>query len=367
MITSSSAADTVDPQDSPEFAPLFAQGGNLNVYTPVGNAKSKQGVADLDIHIIEIPSNLGSARGSKTDTSTGPAYIREKLWPMLQAGGANVTGEVIPVENLTRGVTVLYGRENVRNANKITIVMMRARDQVYKAIIAGKIPIVLGGDHSSFLSIAGTLMAYPDLRVAFKDAHPDYLGEPEKGQQGNAHGRTVSTLQGIGPDPLMPVMDGVPKLQAKNTLFIGTHHPDKAEASAVHQNKCPTLDLDTLAKYPALSEKFLQEFVQGHPFHWSFDPDVLSKSVLMSNHGVDMHPGAPMATLEGLSSNTFFRLCRVLSLSKGKLVSMESSETALLCDTEQGGLTRDHVVGGILRTLGAGDPEYYVDYDAFAE
>lgn len=376
--------------DDPQFGALFQGNQNaayfqrkgLNAYLPSQIETPGFGLQPmkfLTIQPILLPSSAGSSRRGKTDTSGGPAYILDAAKPLWKKAGAKVLPEIVsPVERLmSENMTPPDAR--VKNCKYIVKSVRQGMENVFNAIQKGALPVVLGGDHtSSMVAVGGGLMAYPrdaqdptysTLKNVHKDGHPDALGQPL--QTGNAHGRTQSTLWGIGPDELMPIMEGIALLNPKNSLFIGVHHPDAPEAQLLHSLKCPVLDQDTLMKHPGLAAEFIAEFVKGHHYNSTSDPDVLSKLVLMKKFGKRFgfgevyKPGAPMATLEGMQTNTYFSICRTLGNAQRPAV-IEAAEVSPYWDRKQGGLTRDHIVGGIMREMGCSDPEYTLDYDPFA-
>ncbi|HLC76149.1 MAG TPA: arginase family protein [Candidatus Peribacterales bacterium] len=359
----------------PAYASLFMK--RPRYYCPPTNPNGTLApLVDKQLHIILLPSNYGSSRVGNTNTAGGPAYIHEILEPALKTGGARVTTETIPVGKIVDGV--IEANESIFNARKLVRLLSFTRDRVYEAIMEGKTPILLGGDHSSLISTAGTLKATPDpsdpqystLVHLLWDGDADYLrdprNEPHGITQGNAHGRTKSTLEGRGPEPLMEIMDGIPKLRSENNIFLGAQRVDDVEVGYFDETGAVYLGLDALTSQPDTVDAFLTQLVEGKPFHWSFDPDLLPKSELI----LDPHhkAGAPMAGIQGLSSNLFLRYSRVLGNAKGNLMSMEMSEVASECDRRHGGRVRDIGTDAIVKVLGAGELEYRLGgYNPFGE
>ncbi len=359
----------------PDFSSLFQQGPRY--YCPETKPDgSVQSLLGRKLHIIQLPSNYGSSRKDVTDTSGGPAYVHELLEPALKAGGADVTNEVIPVRKLVKGVIDL--EESVFNARRLVKILIFTRDRFYQAIMEGKTPILLAGDHSSLISTAGALMATPDpvdsnfseLVHLLWDGDADYLRDPRKEphglHQGNAHGRTKSTLEGNGPEPLMEIMEGVPKLRPQNNIFLGAQRVDDVEVEYFEKTGAKYLGLDALTSQPHLVDAYLTQLVAGKPFHWSFDPDLLPRGEITRKPGTK--PGAPMAGVEGLSTQLFLRYCRVLGNAGGKLTSIEIAEIAAGLDKKHGGIVRDIAMDATAKILGAGDREYRLGvYDPFGE
>ena len=368
---SSSSAGTVGP----DFSSLFEKGPRY--YCPETKPDGRiQPLLGKRLHIIQLPSNEGSSRQGITDTSGGPAYVHELLEPALKAGGADVTTETIPVKKLVKGVLDL--QESVFNARRLVKILTFTRDRVYEAIMEGKTPILLGGDHSSLISTAGALMATPDptdpnyssLVHLLWDGDADYRrdprDDPEGYAQGNAHGRTKSTLEGNGPEPLMQIMDGIPKLRPENNIFLGCQRVDDVEVEYFKETGAVYLGLDALTSQPDKVDQYLTQLVKGKSFHWSFDPDLLPRGEITKKPR--SKPGAPMAGVEGLSTQLFLRYCRVLGSAGGTLTSIEIAEIAAGLDKKHGGIVRDIATDATAKILGAGDREYRLGvYDPFGE
>lgn len=83
------------------------------------------------------------------------------------------------------------------------------------AVAAGRIPIVLGGDHSLAVgSVAGALAAVgDDLAVLWIDAHAD-LNTPDESPSGNLHGMPVAALLGRRVRPGAPAEAAWDRLRA---------------------------------------------------------------------------------------------------------------------------------------------------------
>jgi arginase family enzyme len=369
----------------PQYAPLLEIGSHL----PHVRADGSRGVEGLPIQPVLIPSNRASARGGLTETEGGPAYVYERLERELKRGKALVENAiVIECTKVLEDLHAALQQTNIRNSREICVLMQHVITLVCGICEDGTIPLILGGSHDAALALAGVLKAnpdpadprYSDVRAILFDGDADYLDEPDVGNFfafelwkdadepiiGNAQGRTFSKLQGFGPKALQPIMQDVPLLKPPNTLFIGAQRADGPEVKAIRKRHCQYLTSDAIRKYPAAAESYLRAFVRGKKFHVSNDLDLIAKSELVRNYDDDTPAGAPMATIEGMSIDTYLWLCRVLG-SAGTPVSIEGSEVAPLADQAQGGITRAVMVGGIMRQLGAGLLEYHLDYDPFGE
>jgi hypothetical protein len=367
------------PQDDLQFSALFQKGPGD--YCPdINEDATLEALSGKDIIVVTNGANLSSGRGGLTDTAGGPAYIAEILVPSLRAAGASVIEHVVPVDDLVKGVEEC-DTDSIKNAQKLLVIEKYIRDKICEWAKEGKLVIQLDGCHSFLAAAAGILMAHPDpddpeystLKLIMNDGDADARRDPkdEEAIHGdkklNAHGRTTSLLQGKGPDDLAELMEGVPLLREEHTLYIGAQRIDKPEVGYLKESGSPYLGLDALHDHSELVDAFLEEFVDGDPYMWVFDPDLLPKAELKQNPDPSIPAGAPMAGVEGLQTQLFLRYCRTLGGSNGQVVYIEAAEIAAACDKLNAGLTRDAVIGGIFRVLTGGDEDYRVGYDAFAQ
>ena len=337
----------------------------LTSYIPDQHENGKEGVDGRQIHGIIIPTGLGNRAHDEGDArvAEGGQYVWEALQAILQRDHAIVSSNEIPVQDIAADVRITNPEaiSAVNNAPEIVAVTQETARHVYEAMMAGKIPALMEGDHSAVLGLSGALKIYRDtndpefstLKIVFFDAHTDILQEPVPGGGKNAYGRTLSTLLGKGPKDLMPLMEGVPKLRPENLLYIGTQLPDAVEIAFINAKKIKCIDLDLVHDDPAETNRMIDEFLTMEqdgqlvpaPFHCELDVDAITG-----------HKGNPMPNDEGLTRNDLFRLVR-RAKGKGKLVSLGIAEVAKKLDVDR--QTLRIAVGFAARLLGMGDPNYY--------
>lgn len=345
------------------------QAHRLTSYPPRTQGNGKKGIDGRELHGIIIPTGLGNAAhdGGETSVAEGGRYVWQALQALLRREGAIVTDEEVPVAQIAADVQreKTERQPTVRNAPEVVAVAQETARRVYDTMMIGRVPLLMEGDHSAVLGLAGALKMYVDpenpefstLKVVFFDAHADILQEPDPVTGGNAYGRTLSTLLGEGPADLMPLMEGVPKLRPENLLYVGTHLPDEEEVLFIADKKIPCLDLDFLRDHPAEANAQIDEFLtiekEGQrvaaPFHCELDVDVLAESESKGN---------PMPNEEGLTRGELYKLVRRMQ-RKGKLVSLGIAEVAEALDRENDQQTLKIAVGFAARLLGMGDPNYY--------
>ncbi len=168
----------------------------------------------------------------------------------------------------------------------------RLRRRVQQSLDAGRVPLVVGGDHSiSIGSVAGALGQFPgELAVLWIDAHAD-LNVPSTSPSGNLHGMALAALTGQDDPAATPEMAAqwrqilneiVPKpaLGFDRLSWIGLRDVDRGESDAIarHPEAFATTmqDIDRWG-----SERVLEEFdvwmrSTGARHLWvSFDVDCL--------------------------------------------------------------------------------------------
>lgn len=142
------------------------------------------------IEIVGVPFDLC---GRREGSSLGPGAIRlAKLSESLRASGVAVVdgGDVPRIESEPP-------REGLRNFVPALSTYRSVAARVQGAIQAGRIPLVLGGDHSlSIGSIGGAMREHSDLAVLWIDAHAD-LNTPVASPSGNLHGMPLGVLAGL--------------------------------------------------------------------------------------------------------------------------------------------------------------------------
>ena len=106
-------------------------------------------------------------------------------------------------------------------------------DAVYAELLAGRLPIMLGGDHclgiGSISAVARHCRARGKrLRVLWFDAHADF-NTAVLTPSGNIHGMPVACLCGHGPRELIEIGGHVPALMPKDIRQIGIRSVDAGE------------------------------------------------------------------------------------------------------------------------------------------
>jgi arginase len=187
------------------------------------------------IRVIGVPLDLGQSRRG---VDMGPSAVRVAgLEARLEALGHVVedSGNVavaIPEQKKE-------GAANAKYLKEITATCTKSAELVLKTLEAGKVPIVLGGDHSVAAgTVAGVAEFYrkQDQRVGliWIDAHSD-INTPDTSPSGNVHGMPLAAIMGLGPDELGNIFNFSPKINPENCVLVGIRDVDAHEKENIRQ------------------------------------------------------------------------------------------------------------------------------------
>ncbi|MEY2876330.1 MAG: arginase [Pseudomonadota bacterium] len=269
------------------------------------------------VSLIGVPTDAGaSARGA----SMGPEALRVAgLRERLEAHGltvhdtGNLTGPANPWLPPVDGYRHLA---EVAEWNRLT------HDAVFTELGAGRLPIMLGGDHclgiGSISAVARHCRARGrKLRVLWLDAHADFNTSTIT-PSGNIHGMPVACLCGFGPDELTGIGGHVPAISPKVIRQIGIRSVDEGEKRFVHQQDLEVFDMrfiDEMGMRHAM-ELALATLDEHTHLHVSFDVDFLDP---------DIAPGVG-TTVPGGPTYREAQLCMEMIADTGRLASLDVVE-----------------------------------------
>lgn len=141
----------------------------------------------------------------------------------------------------------------------------------------GKVPIVLGGDHSVAIgSLGGMASVHGPGGVIWFDAHGD-LNTPETSPSGNVHGMPLGAALGLASEAFASEAWPLPALDPQHVALVGIRSLDVGERELVKElgvSVHTMSDLDRKGIEPVVREAL--ERVSGAPFvHVSLDMDVV--------------------------------------------------------------------------------------------
>jgi arginase len=153
---------------------------------------------------------------------------------------------------------------------------------VDKVLTDGRMPLVLGGDHSIAIgSIAGTSNFHArrgeSLGLIWFDAHGDF-NTPQTTPSGNIHGMSLAVSLGYGDKDLVRLGGRAPKINPRNCVLIGIRDIDQHEREMIKKSgvTCYTMrDLDERGMRDVLDEAIRTASDGTAGIHLSFDLDVI--------------------------------------------------------------------------------------------
>jgi arginase len=269
------------------------------------------------VSIIGAPTDIGAGmRGA----SMGPEALRvARLQAMLESQGV----EVADRGNLQGpGNPDLPPVDGYRHLDQVTAWNRAVYDACHAEFDAGRLPILLGGDHSLAIgSIAAAAQHAHDagrkFRVLWFDAHADsntHVLTPS----GNIHGMPVAILLGHGPKELVELGGRGPAIRAENIREIGIRSVDLGEKSFVHELGFEVFDMryiDETGMRQTMNTA-LSGLGRDTHLHVSFDIDFLDPQVA---------PGVG-TTVQGGPSYREAQLCMEMIGDTGLLASLDVVE-----------------------------------------
>ncbi len=269
------------------------------------------------VSLIGAPTDIGAGmRGA----SMGPEALRvARLQAMLEAQGAEVAdrGDLAGPTNPDQPP-----RGGYRHLAEVARWSLAVHEAVRAELQAGRLPILLGGDHSlSIGSISAVARHCRDnarpLRVLWLDAHADF-NTSKLTPSGNIHGMPVAILCGYGPRELTGIGGTVPAIDPRSIRQIGIRSVDQGEKRFVHEAGLEVFDMryvDEVGMRRTL-EVALADMSPGTHVHVSFDVDFLDP---------DIAPGVG-TTVPGGPSYREAQLCMEMIADTGAMGSLDIME-----------------------------------------
>jgi arginase len=232
------------------------------------------------VTLLGAPTDVGAGhRGA----GLGPEALRiAGLGDALVARGIDVVdrGNIDGPRNPWQPPTDGY-----RHLREVTDWNRAVMDAVSAELAAGRMPILLGGDHclgvGSITAVANHCRKVgKKLRVLWLDAHADFNTHTVT-PSGNIHGMPVACLCGLGPKELTHLGGSAPALQPSEIRQIGIRSVDEGEKRLVKEHGLDVYDMryiDEVGMKRAMEEALDGVDADTH-VHVSFDVDFLDPSI----------------------------------------------------------------------------------------
>jgi arginase len=227
--------------------------------------------------IIGAPLDLGAGRRG---VDMGPSAIRYAgLAERLSALGV----DCVDLGDVATAVAEATAEHDARARflPAIRETCERVAGRVAAALDEGRIPIVLGGDHSIALGTLGGLAArHGPGAVLWFDAHGD-LNTPETTPSGNVHGMPLAAALGRGGPGFQSASWTLPALQPERVSIVGARELDPGERDLVAELGLAVHSMSVVDRrgVEAVVSEALER-AAGAPFvHVSLDMDGLDPDV----------------------------------------------------------------------------------------
>jgi arginase len=279
------------------------------------------------ISLIGAPTDIGAgSRGA----SMGPEALRvANIGPVLEGHGL----EVIDRGNLTGPANPwLPPVDGYRHLNEVVAWNRSVHEAVYAELQGGRLPILLGGDHSLGMGSVSAVARHcreagRKLRVLWLDAHADFNTNTLT-PSGNVHGMPVACLCGYGPQALIEIGGTVPAISPKVVKQIGIRSVDAGERRLVHEAGLEVFDMryiDEMGMRHTM-ELALATLDANTHLHVSFDVDFLDAAIA---------PGVG-TTVQGGPTYREAQLCMEMIADTGRLASLDVMELNPALDVRNG-------------------------------
>jgi arginase len=232
------------------------------------------------VSLIGAPTDIGAGhRGALL----GPEALRiAGLGEALTARGVEVLdrGNLSGPRNPWLGPVGGY-----RHLDEVVAWNRAVMDAVEAELQAGRLPILLGGDHCLGIGSITAVARHcrrtgKSLRVLWLDAHADF-NTFDVTPSGNIHGMPVACLCGIGPDALTRLGGSAPAVQPAQIRQVGIRSVDAGEKRLIKEHALDVYDMryiDEVGMKRAMEQALAGMDADTH-LHVSFDVDFLDPGI----------------------------------------------------------------------------------------
>ena len=225
------------------------------------------------------------------------------------------------------------GDPRMKYLKEIKEVCEHLRDKVESAVAKGKIPVVLGGDHSIAMgTLAGLSRHYrarkEKVGLIWFDAHAD-ANTAETSPSGNIHGMPLAVALGLGAPSLVNLAGFSPMVDGSRAALVGIRDVDPAERPNVKASGIGAFtmrDIDERGMRAVMEEAIKRASSGTAGIHVSFDLDGMDP---------DYAPGVGTPSPGGLSYREAHLAMEMLA-DTGKVVCAELVEVNPILDQRNG-------------------------------
>ena len=231
------------------------------------------------VSILGVPMDLGAGRRG---TDMGPSAVRlAGLHKQLARAGFDDVEDLGDVEVPAVETLGAVRDENAKHVEAIAASCRVVAKKVRGALAAGRVPVVLGGDHSLACGSVSGVSAHfrkkkQRIGVLWVDAHGD-INTPDTTRSGNVHGMPLAALLGLEPAPLARIEGAFTKVDPDRVALVGIRDLDDGERETLRTLGCHVITMTEIDErgIAAVMRDAVRVVsgAEGGPFHVSFDLD----------------------------------------------------------------------------------------------
>jgi arginase len=282
-------------------------------------------VSGKKITLIGVPLDLGAGRRG---VDMGPSAFRvADIHARMRSLGYEVfdRGDIDVFIQETHDP----GDPHMKYLKEIRHTCEKVRDEVDTVLGQGRLPVVLGGDHSIAMgTIAGASRHFRKkqerIGLIWFDAHGD-MNTPETSPSGNIHGMPLAVALGIGEKSLVSLSGEAPMVDGARAAVVGLRDVDPAERSNIKESGIGAFtmrDIDERGMRAVMEEAIKRATSGTAGIHVSFDLDGIDP---------DFAPGVGTASPGGISYREA-HLAMEMLFDTGKVLSVELVEVNPILD-----------------------------------
>jgi arginase len=231
---------------------------------------------DRKITFIGVPLDLGAGRRG---VDMGPSAIRSAgIHQRVRELGYDVedAGDI----EVSIQETQDPGDPRLKFLKEIRATCEALRDKVMGILQKGRMPVVLGGDHSIAMgTISGVSRFHRErggkVGLVWFDAHGD-MNTPETSPTGNIHGMPLAAALGLGEKSLAGLAGATPMVDGARAAVVGLRDVDAAERENLKDSGIGAFtmrDIDERGMRTVMEEAIKRATSGTEGIHVSFDLD----------------------------------------------------------------------------------------------
>src|SRR5262245_4339873 len=281
------------------------------------------------VTLIGVPLDLGAGRRG---VDMGPSAFRvADVDEKLRALGYDVkdAGDLDGQSQETRSA----GDPRLKYLKEIRETCEALRGTVIGVLKAGRMPVVLGGDHSVAMgTLAGLSNHYREKKqkigLIWFDAHAD-CNTADSSPSGNIHGMPLAVALGLGAPELVGLGGDGPMVDGARAAAVGLRDidpPERANVRATGLGAFTMRDIDERGMRSVMEEAIKRASTGTAGIHVSFDLDAMDP---------DYAPGVGTPCPGGLSFREAHLAMEMLA-DTGKVIGAELVEANPILDHGNG-------------------------------